>query len=255
MRKLRLALLVILAVTLALPVSALRRRRRGSGIVRWWMRRVANALGLEIVVRGTPAPGPTLWCANHVSWLDVIALGTLGDVVFVSKSEVRDWPLVGWCAAAAGTLFLRRGSGSDTVASVAATLRSGQAVAFFPEGTTGTGERLRRFHSRLFAAAMETDAMVQPVALRFSEGEEQHSELAPFVDDDEFLPHLLRLIAHRGLRVEITFPEAINPVWQADRRALAQTAEVAVAACLGDLPPLAHRPAARRTEGFKPVRI
>lgn len=254
MRKIRLALLIAVGLALAFPVSVLRSRRRGSGTVRWWMRRVANVLGLDIVVHGTPAPGPTLWCANHVSWLDMIALGTLGDIVFVSKSEVRDWPLVGRCAAAAGTLFLRRGSGSDVAASVATTLRSGQAVAFFPEGTTGTGERLGRFHSRLFAAAMDTDAMVQPVALRFSEGGE-HSTVAPFVDDDEFLPHLLQVLACGSLRVEIAFPEAINPVWQADRRALARTAEVAVATCLGSLPPLARQSRGRRARRFKPVRI
>ena len=253
MRKFHLVLLVVLGLILALPVIGLSQSNSGHGIVRWWMCRVARVLRLDIAVYGSPAPGPTLWCANHISWLDVIALGTLGDIVFVSKAEVREWPLIGWCAAAAGTLFLRRGSGSDVSETLARRLRSGQAVAFFPEGTTGTGERLRRFHSRLFAAAMATDAMVQPVALRFSEAGKL-SETAPFVDDDEFLPHLLRVIGCGGLRVEVTFPEAINPIWQPDRRALAQAAEVAVATSLTDLPPLGHRSPGKQPSEFEPVR-
>lgn len=253
MRRIRLALWVILALALALPVAVLRRFGRGHGVIRWWMRRIGNALGLDIAVHGTPTPGPVLWCANHVSWLDVIALGTLGHLVFVSKSEVRGWPLLGWCAAAAGTLFLRRGSGSGISDLLAHTLRSGRAVALFPEGTTGTGQQLRRFHPRLFAAAMATDAMVQPVALRFSESG-RPSETAPFVGDDEFLPHLMRVLACDGLRVDVGFAEPINPVFQQNRRALARAAEIAVATRLADLPHPVPGAGSRHPDRLQPLR-
>lgn len=247
MRKIHLALLVVSGLVIALPIGWLRARGGGDILVRWWMCRVARVLGLDIVVHGVPVPGPTLWCANHISWLDVIALGTLGNAIFVSKAEVREWPVIGWCARAAGTVFLRRGSGSGVSDALAHKLRSGLAVAFFPEGTTSTGERLRRFHSRLFAAAMTTDALVQPVALRFGESGAR-STTAPFVGEDEFLPHLWRVLAGGKLRVEVVFAEPINPIWMADRRALAQAAEIAVATSLRDLPPLAQ-PSSHATTG------
>lgn len=255
MRKVYLALLVAAGLVIALPVGWLRTRGAGHVLVCWWMRRVARALGLDIVVHGRPAPGPTLWCANHISWLDVIALGTLGNTAFVSKAEVRKWPLIGWCASAAGTVFLQRGSGSNVSDALAHKLRSGLAVAFFPEGTTSTGERLRRFHSRLFAASMATDALVQPVALRFSESGAR-STTAPFVGEDEFLPHLWRVLAGGKLRVEVVFAEPINPIWMVDRRALARAAQAAVATSLHDLPPLAHPSGsiAERPNELEPLR-
>ncbi|MGA7965674.1 MAG: lysophospholipid acyltransferase family protein [Gammaproteobacteria bacterium] len=255
MRKIYLALLVATGLAIALPVGWLRTRGGGHRLARWWMRRVARALGLDIVVDGIPAPGPALWCANHISWLDVIVLGTLGNMVFVSKAEVREWPLIGWCARAAGTVFMRRGSGAGVSDVLAQKLRSGLAVAFFPEGTTSTGERLRRFHSRLFSAAMSTDALVQPVALRFSEFGAR-STTAPFVGEDEFLPHLWRVLAGGRLRVEVVFAEPINPIWMVDRRALAQAAEVAVATSLHDLPPLTQPSghAAARPNELEPLR-
>lgn len=255
MRKIYLALLVATGVAIALPIGWLRTRGGGHRLARWWMRRVAGALRLDIVVHGTPAPGPTLWCANHISWLDVIVLGTLGNIVFVSKAEVREWPLIGWCAKAAGTIFMQRGSGAGVSDALAHKLRSGLAVAFFPEGTTGTGQRLRRFHSRLFAAAMATDALVQPVALRFSNSGAL-STAAPFVGDDEFLPHLWRLLAGDRLLVEVAFAEPINPIWMADRRALAQTAEAAVATSFHDLPALTQSSghSAARPNELEPLR-
>jgi lyso-ornithine lipid O-acyltransferase len=237
-RRTRLAALLATGVLLALPVACLRRRKAGRHIVRWWFERVARALRLEIVARGQPTKEPALWCSNHVSWLDVVALGAEADLTFVSKSEVRSWPLVGWCASAAGTLFIRRGADSATGRSIARVLAQENSAAIFPEGTTGTGERLRRFHPRLFAAAIETGAFVQPVAIRFSEAGIR-SSVAPFVGDDSFFPHLLKVLAHGGLRVELAFAPPIDPAALPDRRALAQAAETAVACELAKLPHLA----------------
>lgn len=253
-RRTRLAGLLATGLLLALPVAALRRRWLGRRIVRWWFGCVAAALGIEIGVRGRPAAESSLWCANHVSWLDVIALGAHSELVFVSKSEVRAWPLIGWCAAAAGTLFIRRGADSTTGPAVARSLRQGRSVAIFPEGTTGTGERLRRFHPRLFGAAIATGAAVQPVAIRYSEAGAR-SEVAPFVGEESFLPHLLKVLACDGLHVEVAFAPPIDPATACDRRALARTAAAAVASELTGLPELAATAtpataADRRLEAF-----
>lgn len=228
-------------LALALPVACLRARAPGRRIVRWWLQRAGAALGLRVVVHGGPAPTPVLWCANHVSWLDVLALGALAEVAFVAKSEVRAWPLVGWLAAAAGTLFLARGSGAAAMEKMTERLRAGRCIALFPEGTTSSGERVGTFHSRMFAAALDAGAKVQPVALRFSEAG-RRSRTAPFVGDEAFLPHLLRVLAAAPLRVDVAFG-APFPAAEADRRELARAVERAVAAMLvelpGDAPPVA----------------
>lgn len=107
MRKIHLALLVVSGLVIALPIGWLRARGGGDILVRWWMCRVARVLGLDIVVHGVPVPGPTLWCANHISWLDVIALGTLGNAIC----------LQGRGAGVAGDRLVREGRGHGIPAS------------------------------------------------------------------------------------------------------------------------------------------
>ncbi len=238
----KLGLLALFAAGAILAPLIARRRARGGGqrIVRWWMRRATQVLGLEIVVHGAPVSQPALWCANHISWLDVIVLGSLGDVTFVSKAEVRKWPLIGWCAAAAGTLFLKRGSGSTLADSIAERLRNKQTIAIFPEGTTSRGMHISGFHSRLFGAAISAGAVVQPLALRFSEAGHP-SETAPFVGEDAFVPHLLKVLAAGGLRVDVGFCVPIAPGTY-DRRGLMRAAERAVACAIPTFPPLKTNP-------------
>lgn len=235
MRRLGLAALIAAGIVLAPLVARLRVRGRGGRIVRWWMRCAARILGLEIVVHGAPDPRPTLWCANHVSWLDVIVLGSLGEIAFVSKSEVRRWPFVGWCAAAAGTLFIKRGASSAFADSIAERLRGGETIAIFPEGTTTCGARVEGFHPRLFAAAIAAGVAVQPLALRFSEAG-RLSTTAPFIGEDGFVPHLLRVMAAGTLRVDVGFCAPIAP-GAYDRRGLTRAAERSTACMLASLPP------------------
>ena len=208
-------------VLLALPVALL--RERGRGIVRGWMKAVAGVLNLHIRVRGaTPAP-VALWCANHISWLDVIVLGGIADLHFVSKAEVRRWPLIGWLARAAGTVFMRRGGGeaSEVARVLAEQLAKGRSVVLFPEGTTSCGREVERFHSRLFAAALASERPVQPVALRYRE-HGALSERAPFIGAQTLLGHLVGILKDGGqIEVEVRLLPQVNPMGL-DRRSLAQ---------------------------------
>lgn len=77
-------------------------------VVRWWHRRLCRALELKVRVTGELAERALL-VANHISWLDIPVLGAQGQIGFLSKAEVRDWPLIGWMAETAGTLFIARG--------------------------------------------------------------------------------------------------------------------------------------------------
>lgn len=236
-----IAALILLGLILSPAVIGMRGREPGRRIVRWWFGCAAHCLRLRFTEHGQPIGQAALWCANHVSWLDIVVLGATHDLIFVAKSEVRRWPLLGWCAAAAGTLFLRRGADTSSVAAMAGLLRRGRSVAFFPEGTTGIGQRLGRFHSRHFAAAQSSAVPVQPVALRYREAGAL-SRVAPFVGSDAFLPHLVRVLAKGGLDAEITYAPPIFPAAGQRRRSLARAAALAIETALDALPDVSLEP-------------
>lgn len=235
-RSLRLGGLILLGLLLAGPVCIMRGTGRDRIIIRWWMRQLAHTLGLRIRVRGKSPRETSLWCCNHVSWLDIVALGAVGEFVFVSKSEISGWPLVGWLAKAAGTVFLKRGAGHSNAVSrtLEAFLQQGRSVVIFPEGTTTEGLSVKPMYPRLFSAAVATATPVQPVALRFSE-RGAHSSLAPFIGDDTFLAHLVRLLRHReGLDVDLRLLPLINPEGL-DRRSLAHASRTIIQSGLNEL--------------------
>lgn len=208
-RSLRVALHLVTGATLLVCLTGARRlglTANWSGdIVRWWHARLCRSLGLTVEVTGGPAPHALL-VANHVSWLDIPVIGSQAGIDFLSKAEVRDWPLIGWMAATAGTLFITRGGNQTAglVPRIGERIRAGGHVAIFPEGTTSDGTRLRRFHPRLFAAGQLAGVAVQPVAVRYGSNAAP-DPIAPFLGEEALLPHLLRLVRHPGLRVQIRF--------------------------------------------------
>lgn len=200
--------------------------RGGAGrrATRWWHRRLAAIIGLRVQWGGPPPRGATLVAANHVSWLDVIAIACVCPVRFVAKSEVRGWPLIGALASLCGTVFVRRSGGglAYRVETVSGLLTAGQAVVVFPEGTTSAGDRVGPFRNAFFQAAVQAAAPVQPVALRYRHGRGT-DRAAAFVGDAGFVGHLLALIARRETRVSIHFCESL-PSRQVTRRELAARA-------------------------------
>lgn len=200
----------------------------------WWRARIARVMGLRIIMRGRPVDGPALLVANHISWLDIPVLGWIPSISFLSKSEVRAWPLIGWVAARGGTLFIRRGSrgGADNAAEqITWHLIRGRKVLLFPEGTTTDGSAVRAFHPRLFAAAVLAGVPIQPVALRYTVPQGQargtpHPTM-PFIGDDTFPTHLWRVLAEPRTIVEVEYLPVV-PVHGQDRKALAQTARESI---------------------------
>lgn len=215
-------------------------------VVRWWHRRLCRVLGVRVTVQGRPAGTPALLVANHVSWLDIPVIGGAADLAFLSKAEVRRWPLVGWLAHKAGTLFIQRGGkNASNAASEVMTfqLLRGRSVLVFPEGTTSEGDGVRRFHPRLFAAAQLADRPVQPVALRFRNGGSRDT-VAPFVGDDSFPAHLWRVLGARGIEAELVFCPPISSRG-VERRVLAEKAQAHIAAVVeGNPPGVQRRPGA-----------
>jgi 1-acyl-sn-glycerol-3-phosphate acyltransferase len=193
--------------------------------IRWWSAKLLHVLGIALQAHGTPRAGAKLVVANHVSWLDVAAIhAVIPEAHFVSKSDVKHWPLVGRLVAGAGTLFIEREKKRDAlrvVHQMAEALKSGDTVAVFPEGTTGEGHTPLPFHANLLQAAVATATPVQPVVLRFFDARHAISPVAEFVGDTTLAQSLWRIVCARGLGVDVTILDAQASA-HADRRALAE---------------------------------
>jgi 1-acyl-sn-glycerol-3-phosphate acyltransferase len=198
---------------------------------RHWSCVLLALLRIRVVASGPPPAAGGLVVANHISWLDIPVLYAQAGTRFVSKSEVQSWPIAGWLADAAGTFYLRRGAHASRplLARMVPFLRSGGSVVIFPEGTTTTGEEVRPFHPRLFAAAIESGRAVQPVALRYGPGADGAC-LAPFVGDDDLVGHILRLLRNTGtLEARVVFGAPLDPAGRT-REQLAEVAREAIRA-------------------------
>ena len=181
--------------------STMDRRQRWA---RFFMATLSRALPFRITLHGQLPTGPMLWVSNHVSWTDIALLGQLTPLSFLSKAEVRGWPVAGWLAAKAGSLFIRRGAGDSQLIRQQMTQRLQQSLPLlmFPEGTTTDGRSVRTFHGRLLSAAIDSGVPVQPVAIRYLR-HGMPDALAPFIGEDDLLSHLLRLFSHEQADVEI----------------------------------------------------
>ena len=193
--------------------------------IAWWSEKMLRALGARLVVQGIFRPGAKLIVANHVSWLDIMAIHAVcPQARFVSKAEVHHWPLVGRLVGAAGTLYIERERRRDALRvmhHMAEALRAGDTVAVFPEGTTGDGSTLLPFHANLLQSAIATATPVQPVVLRFSDPWHAFSPAALFLGETTLAQSLWRLACARGLVVTVSVLPAQASA-HADRRALAQ---------------------------------
>jgi 1-acyl-sn-glycerol-3-phosphate acyltransferase len=204
--------------------------------IRWWSAGVLHALSIELRTGGTAHPGATLMAANHVSWLDIVAIHAVAPHArFVSKADVLAWPLLGWMVRMAGTLFIERERKRDAVRVVhamAEALRASQTVAVFPEGTTGAGPQLLPFHANLLQAAISTGTPVQPVVLRFSDESGRFSRAVEFLGETTLLQSVWRIACARGLVAHVELLAPLDTA-QADRRALAEQLRGCIQAALG----------------------
>lgn len=178
--------------------------------VQSWARGMLRVLGIGLQLRGQPPlRGPLLLVSNHISWLDILVLHAARHCRFVSKSEVRHWPLIGTLATGAGTLYIERASRRDAmrvVHQMAAALQSGDILAVFPEGTTSDGVDLLPFHANLIQAAVAADAPAQPVALQFLETHTGRRSLSPcYIGDDTLVGSLWRTLTGPDITAVVAY--------------------------------------------------
>ena len=199
--------------------------------IAWWARRLFQVMGAQLRIEGAFRPGAKLLVANHISWLDIMAVhAACPQARFVSKADVKAWPLIGRLVAAAGTLYIVRERPRDAlrvVHEMAQALDQGQTVAVFPEGTTSLGHDLLPFHANLLQAAIATQVPVQPVALRYADASHDVSPAADYTGDVSLARSLWLLASARGLVVRVQVLAACD-VAHAYRRALADRLRAAI---------------------------
>ncbi|WP_277374035.1 lysophospholipid acyltransferase family protein [Pseudomonas sp. AA-38] len=238
LRLAHLALVILFGTLLAGIVSLCERVVRHDlmplrqRLTRWFLARLGGALPFRVRVEGELPERPMLWVANHVSWTDIPLLGALQPISFLSKAEVRTWPVAGWLAHKAGTLFIRRGSGDSNLVGQQLTrhLQQGRHLLIFPEGTTTDGRALRTFHGRLLSSAIDSNVPLQPVAIRYLR-DGQLCPISPFIGDDDMLSHLLRLLSSPACEVEIRLLQPV-PCEARSRNELARHSQAMIARAL-----------------------
>jgi 1-acyl-sn-glycerol-3-phosphate acyltransferase len=196
-------------------------------------RLLLKAAGVRLRIEGTLGNGG-LVVANHLSWIDVVALGALAPVRMISKAEVADWPLIGPLAARTGALFVERARLSSlpgVVADTAAVLRAGDTVGVFPEGTTWCGSASGPFRRAPFQAALDAGVPVRPVRITMTLPDGRPTTAGSFLGDETLGTALVRVLRLPRLDCTLTVLAPLAPT--GDRRTLAARAEWAVACGAG----------------------
>jgi 1-acyl-sn-glycerol-3-phosphate acyltransferase len=183
--------------------------------IRLWQTGLLAIFGFRVRRFGAPTAWPAMFVANHVSWLDIVLLHSQCAVGFVAKAEISRWPLVGWLASRAGTIYHHRGDNESlhgVMHQMVDRLRGGDAVGVFPEGRTTDGRAIAVFHARIFQPAVLAEVPVQPVALRYGKGGAAQTDVA-FLPGENFLFNFLRLLGDPSRRAEVHFlsPVAVGP--------------------------------------------
>jgi len=242
-----LSAFVVLTAALAAALGVmtlLRLPGRGKVSIRY-SRAVCALLDVRITVNGTPPQHhAVLILANHVSWLDILAITATVPVIFVAKSEVRRWPLIGWVARARGTVFVerdRRRQTAEAVADIAQHLADGQSIVLFAEGTSSDGNRVLPFRPALVGALREALAQVdagkriavQPLSVGYTgllglPMGRQHRPIVAWYGDRDLLPHLKEFLRRGAVDVTLSWGEPVEHENAADRKAVVRSLETAV---------------------------
>lgn len=237
LRLLRLGLHLLQGVVTAGAILPFTREPFRSRIIRAWAAKLLIIFNVEARVRGnipTLATRGVMFVSNHVSWMDVWLLLSVRPVRFISKADVRAWPVVGYLAQAGGTLFIRREKRHHTAAIVGqaeAVLAQGDCLALFPEGTTTNGLRMRAFHPSLFQVAVDHAGAIALVTIRYV-FEDGRIDTAPAYADGTTLAESMRaILARRKIIAEVHYFDTLDARGKT-RRALASEAEAAIANAL-----------------------
>ena len=196
-------------------------------IRQWWLKKVVKIVGLRLNVKGEIPKNneSALWVSNHVSWLDIPVIGSEG-VAFLSKSEVRKWPIIGWLGEKGGTVYIKRGGkNASQIASakIADKINGGDSVLVFPEATTTDGKDVKRFHPRIFAPVLDHELHVQPIAIRYLDKQGNRHPSVVW-DDESFSTNLFQVLGEPVIYVKLIFLPRLIASNYSERKHLAEHA-------------------------------
>jgi lyso-ornithine lipid O-acyltransferase len=210
-----------------------------------YYRLLCAILGIHVRVAGVPAHDrAVLFVSNHVSWADILVIGSIVPIAFVSKSEVENWPLVGVAARLQRTVFVdraRRHQSGQAVGEIVKRLDGGTSVVLFAEGTSSDGNRVLPFRSALLGAVEEAvtragDAprvLIQPMSISYTGINgipmgRQHRPVVAWYGDLDFMPHIKALMSRGAVDAVVTYGEPLQADTLVDRKTITRRLEIAV---------------------------
>lgn len=203
-------------------------------IVKSWSTQLLAILNIGIQIEGQQLARGESGCmlvANHISWLDIFVLNAIHPSRFIAKSEVRDWPIIGWISRRSGTIYLERAMRQDASSvnrRIGALLRQGMCIGLFPEGTTTEGKQVGHFHSALIQPAIDSGVKLCPIALRYTNDVEETSSTIPFTGDTTIVRSIWQIVRCRRHKALMVFTPALH-TQHTNRRILARAAQSAIA--------------------------
>jgi len=202
-------------------------------------RLACRVMGVVVDVRGAMHGGQTVWIANHLSYLDILAIGSVARCSFVAKDDVRGWPVFGRLARLQDTVFISRTSrrAADVGLALSAALANGRNLVAFPEGTTSDGSAVLPFKSSLFeifVADARAGLTLQPLTVSIESigghgVDAANRDLYAYHGDASLGPHLLRFLGTKGAKVRLTFHPPLSDRTITTRKTLAHAAHAVVA--------------------------
>lgn len=187
-----------------------------------------SRLGIPVKVAGK-FPERGLIVSNHLSYLDILVYSSIAPCVFVSKREVRSWPVFGVMAELAGTVFVDRTRNVDALRvnnEMLEALAQDAVVILYAEGTSSNGQQVLPFRPALFEGVVKTGTPITPAHIRYKLSDGDPGDDVAYWGDHSFLPHLLRLLSRHGVEARVCFSAASHTF--DDRKVAAQQTHDAV---------------------------
>lgn len=224
-------LIGIICATVALPVASNTNKHR---LIRWWCGRVLTILNIKVIISGD-VPNPNdrdhgrMYVANHISWVDILALMSVTSIRFIAKSEIRSWPVFGYLASRANVLFIDRSKRQEAKRMqriCVESLNNGEQLCFFPEGTTTDGTHILPFKGSIIQAAIDANATLQPVGIFYPNPDQSANIDMAFAGETTMAESMNTILQRKHSIVTLHYFEPIAPQQQSilDRRTLTSQA-------------------------------
>lgn len=239
-RIVRIILHTLYGVWLAILVLPTLTTKQRNWMIGYWSRRLLAVMNIQVHVYGSRPShdlAGIMFVGNHISWLDIHVLNSIRPVRFIAKAEIRNWPIFGWLAKRANTLFIEREQKKDAmrvVEAASSSLKKGDCLCFFPEGTTTDGTELLKFKGSLMQAPINAKAKVWPFAIEYPHQNGRPNKQMAFAGDTTLLESIWRIVSLNQPQAVVTFLPIISPEGH-ERRGLTIAVRHAIATHL-DMP-------------------